>query len=192
MSSLYCTWSVYTSCSLTMLGWPSHCLKAAISLWVFASILTQITKPSNINKDVSETVKYSQAPKTKLLLRQCTSITTPLTYGSQSWLHTRGHFACVCISCTQRNYPLLGVVHEDTAHSAEKTVIPEQRRDDVSHNEWLKMWWTVFRFIRGYNMNFQSGESGLINISVLLILVTIYYYNFPFSHELWYIFLLLN
>lgn len=132
VSSVYCTWSVYTSCSLTMLEWPSHCLKAAISLWLFVSILTQIIEPSNIKRDVTRySVKYSQTLNTKLILR-CRSITSLLTCGSQSWLHIHGHFACVGISCTQRNYPHLGVVLEDTAHSDGKTVIPKQRRDDVS------------------------------------------------------------
>lgn len=74
----------------------------------------------------------------KLLLRRCGVITSPLTCGWRSWLRTRGHFACVGISCTQRNYPRQEVAREDTAHSAEKTGIPEQRRDGMSHTELLR------------------------------------------------------
>ena len=51
--------------------------------------------------------------------------TLRLTCGWRSWLQTHGHFACVDISCTQRNYPLLRVARGDTAHSAEKTGIPK-------------------------------------------------------------------
>lgn len=63
------------------------------------------------------------------------SITSPLTCGWRSWQRTRGYSACVGTSCTQRNYPHPEVARWGTAHSAEKTGTPEQRRDGVSHTE---------------------------------------------------------
>lgn len=68
-----------------------------------------------------------------------------LTCGWQSWRRSPAHFACVGISCTQRNCPRPEEARWDTAHSGEKTGIPgEKRHSRTSH--WLSLGDRTFRW----------------------------------------------